>query len=218
MPDLSPADIQKLVDGANRVWGEAEAQAKAWGIDPSKVGTDPGKLLAASGSGAVAGAGLGAALGSVFPGPGTAIGTAIGAIVGAIAGFIAKFKTGPTAEQLKLTAEFDALNHAVYEILQTVPEPYRDQLARELVIEAKKYPGTIPFCVGYGGCALTSMEGVRAAGAGVQKLAEKWIATAKKRQRPGFGIAAAALGVAAAGLGAAWLVSRSSRNAPKAAA
>lgn len=182
MAELTAADLQKIQADIDKYTSEADKLAKENGVDIKVSGNDAAGLLKASAAGMGTGAAVGAALGSVFPGIGTAIGTAIGAIAGAIAGFFAQFSFGPSPEAIALTKEFDRLNATIHQILLTVPQPYRDQLALLIINAMKKKQGPLPFCLEGGGCAMTSIEGVRNAASGLQDQIKVYLAEAQARE------------------------------------
>lgn len=203
MPDLTADDVQKTIDTAKSYSDEVNTLAKDNGVDITKVtnGNDPSELLKAAGAAAATGAAVGAAVGAAFPVllPFT---TAAGAIIGALAGFFAKFKFG-SAEGDKLSAEWQKLNQTISAVLDSVPQPQRDQLGHIILDGMRRTPGPLPFCLtaGEGGCVMTSMQGARDAAAGIDQHVRdlaaqaEAVASAKASRR----LLWIAIGIAAAG-------------------
>lgn len=183
MADLSAADIQQALEQAGKYTDELDTLAKANGVDIKVSGNDAGDLLKASGAAAATGAAIGAAVGTAFP-PALPFVIAAGAIIGAIAGFFSKFKFGPSAERIKLAAEWDKLNQTIGAILATVPEPDRATLGHILIEGMRQSPGPLPFCLSAaeGGCVATTMQGARDAAAGINQHIQDLLVAAQAKQ------------------------------------
>lgn len=177
MADLTPADVKNVTDQINQYADEVESLAKANGIDTSVSGNDPGELTKAAATGAAAGAG-GAAAFAAAAGPFAPAVVAAGAVIGAIAGFLAKFRFGPSPEAIALTKEFGELTGTIEKIMEAVPQPYRDQIALQIIRTAKGSPGPFPFCLQGGGCAMVSIQGLRDTAATLNDMIKARLAAA----------------------------------------
>lgn len=176
---LTAEDIKKASEDAQKYSAQLADLSAQNGVKVEDIkGNDAGELLKASGAGLATGAAVGAAVGAAFP-PLLPFIAAAGAIIGAVAGFFAKFKFGPSAESLRLAAEFDKLNATIHDILLTVPQPYRLQLETALLDGMRSDSGPLPFCLPDGGCVNTSMTGVRNAAAGVDQQIKDLLAKAQ---------------------------------------
>lgn len=208
---LTADDIRQASDELSKHAEELDKLAKENGVNVQVAGNDAGELLKASGAGLATGAAIGAAVGAAFPAllPFT---TAAGAIIGAIAGFFAKFKTGPSAEQIALADEFNSLNTTIHTILETLPEPYRAELGHTILTTMRASPGPFAFCfsAAEGGCAMTSIQGVRNTAQTIAQQVKDLLARVQQEQDAGgrqiwkrFGLGVALL--AGAGAAAWWL-------------
>ena len=183
---LTADDIKQASDTASQYVGELDDLAKANGVDVKVAGNDPGDLLKASGAGLATGAAIGAAVGAAFP-LALPFTTAAGAIIGAIAGFFAKFHFGPSAEQIKLAAEWDKMNSTIAAVLLSVPEPDRARLGHTIIEQLRRSPGPLPFCLAAaeGGCVATSMQGLRDAAAALGDEIKSLAAEAEAQRAQG---------------------------------
>lgn len=183
---LTTEEIQKYSADAQKYSAELADLSAQNGVKVQDIkGNDAGELLKASGAGLATGAAIGAAASVAFP-PFAPLIVAAGAIIGAIAGFFAKFRFGPSAESLKLAAEFDQMNKTIHEIVLTVPQPHRAQLMTAILDGLRTDPGALPFCLGGGeagteggGCVNTSMTGLRNAAASVDQQVKDLLAKAQ---------------------------------------
>lgn len=201
MAELTPADVKKINEQIAAYSGEVDKIAKDNGIDIKIKGNDPAELAKGAATGAASGAVVGAAI-APAAGPFAPF-VLIGAtIIGAFAGFLSSLHLGPSPEALALTKEFDNLNSTIHDIVAKVPEPHRTHIALLIINAMKRKPGPLPFCLEGGGCAMTSIEGVRDAAASISDQIRSYLVQAEAQQvtapiltprRVGYAIVGAAL-------------------------
>lgn len=203
MAELTPQDVKNVTDQINAYSDEVDKIAKDNGIDVKIKGNDPAELAKGTATGAATGAAVGAAI-APAAGPFAPFVFAGSVIIGAIAGFFSSLHLGPSPEAIALSKEFDGLNQKIHEILLKVPEPYRTQIALIIINAMKKKPGPLPFCLEGGGCAMTSIVGVRDAAAGLSDQIQAYLAQAQARQAaPAAIVTPRRVGYAILGLGLA---------------